>query len=114
MGVAAHHFISAVSLIIAQRLIRKLCVHCKTLSHQHYIPVGCHHCYQGYQDRIGLFEFIPITEKIASLILSGANAIQLQKIIQDEQWLSLWNAGMTLVQYGITSYSELLRIVGKE
>jgi len=111
MDIAAHHFINAVSLIIAQRLVRKLCVHCKTDTNT---PIGCKHCYQGYQDRIGVFELIPITEKIASHILSGANTIQLKKIIHEEQWMSLWESGRQLVQQGITSYAELLRIIGKD
>lgn len=118
MGIAAYQFISAVSLVIAQRLVRKLCDQCKQpeFSHngqQFYQPKGCDLCYQGYHGRTGFFEFIPITEKIAALILSGANTAQLLDVIRQEQWLSLWDAGMELVQRGVTSYAELLRVAGR-
>lgn len=96
MNIASHH-INTISLIIAQRLVRKLCVHCKKISHQHaftsYVPVGCHHCYQGYHERIAIFELMQLHE---------------------ENQMSLREAGMLLVQQGITSYAELLRVIGKE
>lgn len=118
MGIAAYQFISAVSLIIAQRLVRKLCEHCKlpelsTDGQPFYIPKGCDLCHQGYHGRIGFFEFIPMTEKMAALILSGANTSQLLTVIKQEQWQLLSDAGMELVQRGITSYAELLRVAGR-
>jgi type IV pilus assembly protein PilB len=110
MGTPMHHLIGAISLIIAQRLVRKLCPHCKKLTKKKfYLPIGCEHCHHGYQGRIGVFECMPITEKIISSILSGSN---LQDALKKEQWLSLWDAGMSLVQHGITSYAELLRVIG--
>lgn len=113
MGIAAYQFISAVSLIIAQRLVRKLCHYCKQPDQQFYKPKGCEHCYQGYHGRTGFFEFIPVTEKIAALIMSGANTVQLLDVIRKEPWLLLWDAGMELVQQGVTSYAELSRVAGR-
>lgn len=122
MGIAAYHFISAVSLIMAQRLVRKLCAHCKQAIQapetiqQHscisYRPVGCDRCQQGYQGRIAIFELIPISEKLASTILSGANSNQLLEILKKESWTLLWGSGMELVQKGITTRDELIRVVG--
>jgi len=104
MGIAAYHFISSVSLIVAQRLVRKICSYCK--------QAGCEHCHQGYQGRIGIFEVIPLTEKIKSLILAGENSQALLDAVKQEQWMLLWDAGMEHVKNGITSYAELLRVAG--
>lgn len=96
MNTATHHFSDAISLIVAQRLVRKLCEHCKTSTQQYtfnaYLAVGCEHCHLGYQGRIGIFEL---------------------SHLQDNTF-SLWDAGMVLVQNGITSYDELLRVIGKD
>jgi len=124
MGINAHHFISSVSLIIAQRLIRKLCQHCKqaeilpTYIHDkhkaviNYRAIGCEHCSQGYRGRMGIFECIPITEQLAQKILSGANANELLDQIKKEGWMMLWDSGLEKIRNGITNHSELKRVVG--
>lgn len=104
MGIMPHHFISAVSLIIAQRLVRKLCVYCKT---------GCDHCHQGYQGRTGIFECLPITNTLSQNILEGANSTQIQSIMQAQSWISLHEAGMTKIKNGVTNDAEILRVLGK-
>ncbi len=129
MGISACHFITSVSLIMAQRLIRKLCQHCKqpdsTSSrlldkqlpdppHTIYRAHGCEHCHQGYQGRTGIFELIPITDKIAQCIQSPASSMDIQSIIRDEKWMLLWEAGLDAVKSGITSYAELLRVAGSQ
>jgi len=126
MGAVAYNFINSVSLIIAQRLVRKLCGYCKQpervtsdyhilhgSAHIVYRPLGCNRCYHGYQGRIGIFELIPMTEKIAELILLGASTIQIVEAIKKEEWMLLWDAGMEMVKSGLTSYVELMRVVGK-
>jgi len=126
MGTATHHFMNSITLIIAQRLMRKLCQYCKQPEilppHTHekvasstfiaYRAIGCEQCYQGYSGRIGIFEFIPITEKIAHQIVSGTTIKQLLEQIKKEGWMLLWQAGLEKVCSGITSYAELLRVVG--
>lgn len=126
MGTDVYHFISSMTLIIAQRLMRKLCQHCKqpeTLpipAHDKfnssalitYQAKGCEQCHQGYSGRIGIFEFIPITEKVAQHIVSGTTIQQLLALIKKEGWMLLWQAGLEKVHSGITSYTELLRVVG--
>lgn len=105
IGVSAYHLISSISLIIAQRLVRVLCSHCQ--------GNGCAQCYQGYQGRIGIFELLPVTESIATLILSHANTAQILEKMQQEGCLSLWEAGMEKVRQGITSLAELERVLVK-
>lgn len=84
MGIDEHHFTSAVSLVIAQRLVRKLCVHCKNKNE-------CEYCYHGYHGRTGIFECLTINQ---------------------ESHMSLRDSGMTLVKKGITNEEEILRVLG--
>lgn len=127
MGVIAYNLISSISLIIAQRLVRKLCAHCKQpeilpanwQQNAHrptqiaYRAIGCEYCNHGYQGRIAIFELLPVTEKIAQLILSGANATQIIDQAKQEDVVLLWQAGLEKVHERITSYAELMRVVGK-
>ncbi len=103
-GISHHHFISAASLIIAQRLVRKRCAHCTG---------GCDECHQGYQGRTGIFECLPITNKIGTSILSDANLFALQKIMHEEKYISLREAGNLLITHGVTHEAELSRVLGK-
>lgn len=113
MGILAYQIADTVSLIIAQRLLRKLCDHCKEYDArlQSYIAIGCHRCCQGYTGRTGIFEFLPITNDIAQCIVEGANKSKMERCIQQLGCLSLWEAGMEYVQRGLTSYAELCRII---
>jgi type IV pilus assembly protein PilB len=121
VGIASYHFISAVSLIIAQRLVRKLCDACKqpeiitetSININGFQAIGCDQCHQGYQGRIGIFECIPITKRLAKFILAEANALQLTDVIKQENYLSLWDAGIEKIKSGQTSYAELVRVIGK-
>ena len=63
MGIAPFNLASSLRLIIAQRLVRKLCIHCQ--------QKGCHYCVDGYNGRQGLFEFMPISKALSSLILQS-------------------------------------------
>lgn len=128
MGIASYNIISSISLIIAQRLIRKLCVHCKqpesisppTLQKMGFkiasthLPIfraiGCQHCLQGYQGRIGIFELLPISENIAQLILTNANTLAITTQAKSEGFISLRNAGFDKVLAGITSLAEINRV----
>ncbi len=96
MGVAKFNLASAVKLIIAQRLARKLCRHCKvivTLPEKVLIaegfcqtqlqqltlfrPTGCNHCRNGFVGRIGIYEVVPITDSMSRIIISGADSYQI-------------------------------------
>lgn len=101
MKIPSYHLVDSISLIIGQRLVRKLCDHCKTPEKifpdlNGYRAVGCDHCHQGYQGRTGIFELMP------SLTIS-----------KKAGFVTLWEAGLEKVKTGVTSYAELLRVVEK-
>lgn len=122
MGVATYHLISSLSLILAQRLMRKLCSHCKqphTLPALFdYTPVyqasGCDDCHQGYKGRTGIFELVPMTEKLAALMLEKVGKSHLLQQLQQEGIPLLSDAAMQKVKQGITSYAELKRVIGHD
>ncbi len=129
MGVSSFNIASAVSLIIAQRLARKLCSHCKEpidipqealrkegFNSQEiqqatlYKAVGCKHCTQGYKGRIGIYEVVPITEAMRQLIMRDANAIDIHHQARKEGYPSLHRSGLLKVMQGITSLEEINRV----
>lgn len=128
MGIKHYLIASSIKLIIAQRLVRKLCPHCKALSplsfsslqdvHQkiphHYLAKGCHHCLGGYCGRIGLYEFLLITEPIQALLLSELNFSlnQLEKMMAQCEIQTLRQSAINLVKQGITSLAEIERVLG--
>jgi len=126
MGIPPYNLVSAVSLIVAQRLIRKLCTHCKqpeslpphTLAslglaaNPIYKPIGCQYCLQGYDGRIGLYEFLPMTDILSQMILQQAARTTLEKQIQQEGFGTLRLSGLEKVNAGLTSLNELNRVLG--
>lgn len=128
MGAASYNIISSLSLIIAQRLLRKLCPHCKqvedissntlkemgfhiTHTPTFYKSVGCQHCLQGYHGRIGIYEVLSITPNLAQLISKNTATIT-EKALQ-EGFIPLRQIGFQLVLNGITSLTELNRVTTK-
>jgi type IV pilus assembly protein PilB len=117
MGVETYNLIHSVTMIIAQRLIRLLCAHCKqaeivSAGFIAYRAVGCEHCYQGYQGRSGIFEIIPITDTLASLLLSNNHISLIIEEAKKGGSILLRDAGLEKVKAGLTSYAELARVVG--
>ncbi len=131
MGVAPFNIASAVSLIIAQRLARKLCSSCKTedevptdilLSEGFtqvqiddeettiYKAVGCDKCTGGYKGRTGIYQVMPISEAMRAIILSGGSSSDLEKQAAEEGVLNLRESGIKKVANGIFSIEELNRI----
>ncbi len=130
MGVAPFNIASAVSLIIAQRLARRLCPHCKTV---HDIPrqalldagffedevdtlkinraVGCDQCSEGYKGRVGIYQVMPISEEMGRIIMAGGNAIDLADQARKEGTPDLRESGLNKVRQGVTSLEELNRVV---
>lgn len=129
MGVSAFNIASSVSLIIAQRLARKLCNHCKepadipiealysegftdadiqqaTL----YQAVGCKKCTHGYKGRIGIYEVVPISETVRQLIMQHAPAVDIDRQARKEGYPGLRQSGFHYVTQGITSLEEINRI----
>jgi len=125
MGVLSYNIANTVSLIIAQRLIRKLCEYCKkpefmtekTLlqlgliadeKHIFYRAEGCSQCTQGYKNRIAIYEFLPLTEHITKLIALESDSFTIQKIAKI---VTLKQIGLEKVLQGETSLLELNRVL---
>ena len=129
MGVATYNLASSVSLIIAQRLARKLCSRCKVPTKvpdevliKHglkkeeirnatiYKAVGCKQCTQGYKGRIGIYEVVPITNEMRQLIMRDGNAIEIDQQARREGYPSLYQSCLSRVLDGSTSLDEVNRI----
>jgi type IV pilus assembly protein PilB len=119
IGVPHYNIATSISLIVAQRLARRLCDHCKTVNKipapelfnlTIYVPVGCQHCTQGYKGRIGIFELLPITEKISAAILQNNSTLAISKQAQLDGMQILRDNGLSKVKQGITSLEEINRV----
>jgi len=130
MGIATYNLASSISLVSAQRLVRRLCIHCKVpvmvssallkdlgwqSSNAHmleaphfYSPQGCAQCHKGYWGRIGLFQLMPISAVMQNLILQDASRSALAAQAHHEGVKSLRHAGLLQAALGITSISEVL------
>ncbi len=130
MGIPSYNIASSVNLIMAQRLARKLCEHCKTehelpretlieegFSEEEadsgltlYGPVGCDKCAKGYRGRIGIFQVMPVSEDMGKLIMEGRNAMDLAAQATKEGYSDLRRSGLNKVKLGITSLEEINRV----
>ncbi|HHL45434.1 MAG TPA: type IV-A pilus assembly ATPase PilB [Gammaproteobacteria bacterium] len=129
MGVASYNIASTISLIIAQRLVRRLCEHCKEpeelpreallkegFSEEQvnditvYRPVGCNKCNNGYKGRLGIFQIMPISEAMGRLIMKGGDAMQIADQAATENIPDLRGAGLKKVILGETSLEEVNRV----
>jgi type IV pilus assembly protein PilB len=108
LGITAFNIASSVTLIIAQRLARKLCPHCKTAEHT---PVGCEHCTQGYYGRTGIFEVLPLTATLRTMLCEGRHLAEIQNQARQEGFRSLQESAADKVRQGLTSIAEVNRII---
>ena len=128
MGVAPFNIASSVILITAQRLARRLCT-CKVITHisddallqagfreeqldgswQPYAPVGCERCTgSGYKGRVGIYQIMPISDAIASIILAHGSAMDIEVQAQRDGVRSLRQSGLIKVMQGMTSLEEVV------
>jgi type IV pilus assembly protein PilB len=127
MGVKPYAIATSVSLIIAQRLARKLCNNCKApiemppeallkegyteeeveLGIKIYKPVGCSSCTDGYKGRTGLYQVMPVTEEIQRIILQDGNAVDIAAQAAAEGIWDLRKSGLEKAKTGITSLDEV-------
>ena len=128
MGVAPFNVASSVLLIMAQRLARRLCSHCKAPvdipdtallragfrqeeldgSWKPYGPVGCDECRgSGYKGRTGIYEVMPITDAMTRLIMQNGTAIDINDLALKEGMVDLRHAGLLKVKRGLTSLAEI-------
>ncbi|MGZ4969980.1 MAG: type IV-A pilus assembly ATPase PilB [Methylobacter sp.] len=129
MGIPPFNIVSAVNLIMAQRLGRRLCEHCKVPANlpdkvllsagfkpeelhdlKIYSAVGCEHCNNGYKGRVGVYQVLTLTDKMRTLILNGGNTDQLAECALAEGFNDLRRSGLNKVRMGITSLEEIDRI----
>jgi type IV pilus assembly protein PilB len=130
MGVKPYAIASSVSLIIAQRLARRLCSNCKepvdvpaealikegftradvdagiTIFH----AKGCSQCTGGYKGRVGVYQVMPCTEAIGRIIMEGGNAMQIAVQAKAEGVADLRQSGLKKVKDGLTSLEEINRV----
>lgn len=130
MGVPPFNIAGSVSLIIAQRLGRRLCEFCKQ-EHEDvpkdallrqgfkeeelsdikiYKAVGCDKCNNGYKGRIGLFEVMPITKEIGQVIMEKGNSLQIEQVAKSQGMTTIRDAGLDTVKKGISTLEEINRV----
>lgn len=134
LGADPKLFADALRLIIAQRLVRRLCPKCKTAytptadelakiadidktntPAQLYKAVGCDECNNtGYSGRIGIFEVLRITPEIKAKINSGAGASEIKELALNQGMITLAQDGLARVIDGTTTLEELLRVAGEQ
>jgi type IV pilus assembly protein PilB len=109
MGITDFNLASSVVLICAQRLVRRLCLHCKlpVPGQQRFKAVGCTLCQQGYKGRIGIHQVMPISDTMQGLILAQASAIAIAAQALKEGVLTMHEDGLLKVASGDTSLEEL-------
>lgn len=130
MGIPTFNIASSVTIIIAQRLARKLCEHCKALRDDFtsqsllelgfsqndlsdiklYKAVGCSICAGGYKGRIGLYEVLSMTKKLGQMIMNGANSLEILHEAQSDGMLTIYQSGLHKVKQGVTTIEEVNRV----
>lgn len=131
MGVPPFNIASAVSLIIAQRLARRLCSNCKApddlprdvLLEEGFTEaqidegvtvfkaVGCDNCTAGYKGRVGIYQVMPISEAMGRIIMEGGNSMTLADQAEKEGIDDLRKSGLKKVAAGLTSLEEVNRVI---
>jgi len=129
MGIPGFNIATAVHLIIAQRLARKLCNHCKkaieipeeTLLKEGfprerigtftiYEPVGCEQCNHGYKGRVGVYEVVKNTPELQRLIMAEGNSLEIDLQMRKDGFNDLRTSGLLKVMQGVTSLEEINRV----
>jgi type IV pilus assembly protein PilB len=129
MGIAAFNIATAINLIIAQRLARKLCPHCKkeidvpkdTLlaegfpedrigTFKLYSPLGCDQCNGGYKGRVGIYEVVKNTPALERIIMEEGNSIEISTQMRKDGFNDLRTSGLLKAMQGVTSLEEINRV----
>lgn len=118
IGISNFNLINSLSLVIAQRLLRVLCVHCKSpdpkqypnINEEVFQAVGCSNCNGGYKGRVAIFECVEFDQTVAELIHCNSSQSELHQYCFKENW-TLYQAGLAKVKAGITSMAELHRVL---
>jgi len=121
-------------LVIAQRLARRLCPHCKKpadIPRQSLLemgfsdddlqnpefnifePVGCNECREGYKGRVGIYEVMKVTPEISRIIMEDGNAIEIAEASARAGFNNLRRSGLLKVMQGVTSLQEVNRVTSE-
>jgi type IV pilus assembly protein PilB len=130
MGIEPFLVASAIDCVVAQRLARRLCQHCKKreiigsdvlrangirsqLDMEAYVATGCQRCnHSGYKGRVGLYEVMTISDEIRKLALARAPASDIAEIAVRQGMRLLRDDGLEKVRLGMTSIAEVTRVTG--
>ena len=130
MGIAPYNITSSVTLVIAQRLARRLCSKCRKpqelpvnallaegftqgeidAGFTLYQAVGCDECTEGYKGRTGIYQVMPMSDEIQAIVLAGGNAIQIAEVAQQAGVRDLRQSALMKARNGITSLAEINRV----
>lgn len=129
LGIAPYLIAGSVRGIISQRLVRRICPHCRTVDHPNemyldlagfksaqghnfYKGEGCHHCFDsGFRGRIGVFEILMFNSRIRQLVNKGMDSTELRHEVAKEDFTPMIVNGRKLVEEGVTTIEELVREV---
>lgn len=132
MGVPAFNVATSVSLIIAQRLGRRLCESCKrpasvpeaALLEEGFKPEqipnlhiyeanhdGCPKCNKGYKGRVGIYEMLAMSQEIAQCIMENGNSLDILRVARKQGFKTLRESGLLKVANGLTSLEEMNRVI---
>jgi len=125
LGIARYLITTAVSAVLAQRLVRRLCPHCREayepapaeraqLAYEGsllYRAHGCDECTRGYSGRIGIFELLRMSEEVALAVSREENSDAVAAAAAASGTESLWVDGLRKVEAGLTTISELRRVM---
>lgn len=126
MGVARWMLSAALTLVIAQRLVRRLCPHCRQQRAPgeplpvslwpHPLPnwqaVGCDRCYHGFYGRIALFEVLEPGDAVRQAIASGFDTRAIEQLARQAGMNTLFESGCQAVSQGLTTLEEIIRVLG--
>src|SRR3546814_616899 len=129
MGIAPYNITSAVTLVIAQRLARRLheCKREVSLPEHALLEegftaedlasgvkvfeaVGCEDCANGYKGRVGIYQVMPMSEEIQRIVLEGGNAMQIADVATRGGIRDLRRSALLKVKQGVTSLAEINRV----
>jgi len=111
MGIEPFLLSSSLLGVVAQRLVRKLCEHCKRHDGQFWHDVGCDKCgHTGYQGRVGVYELLLTTEQIRAQIHNRASEADIRATAQQDGMRTMREDGERWLADGTTTQAELLRV----
>ena len=132
MGIPAFNIATSVTLIIAQRLGRRLCSACKQPAElpeqvlldagltkemiatgEFFKPVGCDACNKGYKGRVGIYEVVKITPALSKIIMDGGNSLEIAAVAKEEGFPNLRFSALQKVAQGVTSLEEANRVTSE-